>query len=475
MLIIESVLYTINFFVAVMVALFEKRDISAAWAWLLVMTLLPGIGIVLYLFLGRKLNKQQIFNLKTQEQFGIVEMADYQKKSRHNRIKLKYELQNELVEMFLNSDNAILTQQNDITIFTDGTKKFKQLFEDLRGAKNHINLEYFTIYDDDLGTQLREILIEKAKEGIKVRVLYDIFGSKGSKQRFFKELIAHGGEVQPFMQSKWRYLNFRINFRNHRKIVVIDGTIGYIGGFNVGDQYIGKNPRFGYWRDTHLRIVGSSVLQLQSRFFMDWFASAKTPSVAIGLEYFPQNELDQSIPMQIVSSGPESDIQKIKQGYIKMIMGARNHIRIETPYFIPDDALMETLLIALKSGLKIDLVIPNKPDHPFVYRATEYYARQLMEAGANVYAYQNGFMHVKAIVVDDVVVSLGSANWDIRSFKLNFEANAFIYHQDTVLDIKETINRDIKKSQKISPEYFNAQSIYTRFKQLASRLLSPLL
>lgn len=453
----------------------EKRDISAAWAWLFVMLLLPGIGFIIYLFFGWKLNQRQIFDLKAQKRLGISDMAEYQKRNPKNKPTLDTNLENDLVQMFLNTDNAILTTKNDLKIFTDGHEKFNSLFEDLKKAKHHINIEYFTIYDDQLGKKLRKILVQKAREGVQVRVLYDLFGSKGSKQKFFKELIQAGGEVTPFMKSKLGYYSFRINFRNHRKIVVIDGSVGYIGGFNIGDQYLGRNKRFGNWRDTHLRLEGSVVLQLQGRFFMDWNASAKRQKVQFSLDYFPQSNVQNNIPMQIVSSGPENDVQKIKQGYIKMIMGAKHSIWIETPYFIPDDALMEALLIAIRSGIEVRIVIPQMPDHPFVYRATEYYVQQLLKAGARIYSYQNGFMHAKTIVVDNMITSVGSANWDIRSFKLNFEANAFMYDPKVAEQIIATIKNDLKDARELDEEYFKQQSSWKKFRQLASRLISPIL
>jgi len=475
LVLIEIVFYLINIIIALTIALMEKRDISAAWAWLFVMLLLPGIGFIIYLFFGWKLNQRQIFDLKAQKRLGISDMAEYQKRNPKNKPTLDTNLENDLVQMFLNTDNAILTTKNDLKIFTDGHEKFNSLFEDLKKAKHHINIEYFTIYDDQLGKKLRKILVQKAREGVQVRVLYDLFGSKGSKQKFFKELIQAGGEVTPFMKSKLGYYSFRINFRNHRKIVVIDGSVGYIGGFNIGDQYLGRNKRFGNWRDTHLRLEGSVVLQLQSRFFMDWNASAKRQKVQFSLDYFSQSNVQNNIPMQIVSSGPENDIQKIKQGYIKMIMGAKHSIWIETPYFIPDDALMEALLIAIRSGIEVRIVIPQMPDHPFVYRATEYYVQQLLKAGARIYSYQNGFMHAKTIVVDNMITSVGSANWDIRSFKLNFEANAFMYDPKVAEQIIATIKNDLKDARELDEEYFKQQSSWKKFRQLASRLISPIL
>ncbi|WP_353990152.1 cardiolipin synthase [Pediococcus argentinicus] len=472
---IEIGLYLLNTLIAITIALFERRDIAAAWAWMLVMFLLPGVGLLAYMFLGRKLSSNQIFDIRAQQNLGVSEMARYQKESSANHIQLESPMETELVNLFLNTDDAILTHQNEVMLLNDGKRKFKQLFSDLKHARHNINIEYFTIYNDDLGQHLRDILVQKAKAGVRIKVMYDLFGSKGSKTAMFKELIENGGEVIPFMRPRFSYLNFRINFRNHRKIVVIDGSIGYIGGFNVGDQYVGQNSRFGYLRDTHLRITGSAVLQLQSRFFMDWNASNKKNTERIDISYFPQNEVHGNVPIQIVSSGPESEIQKIKQGYIKMIAAAQSSIKIETPYFIPDDALMEILLIAIRTGIHVTLVIPNQPDHFFVYRTTEYYAQQLVAAGADVYMYQKGFMHVKTIIVDEKVVSVGSANLDIRSFKLNFEANAFIYNQQIAQQVGQDIKQDINDSELLTEHYFKNQSNWTKIKQQFSRLLSPIL
>ncbi len=336
----------------------------------------------------------------------------------------------ELVRLFLETDNAILTKKNAVRTYTDGEKLFASLFEDIRRAKHHVNIEFFTWYNDQIGNELVHLLEKKAAAGVQVRIIYDILGSHGSKQKLFKHLIELGGQAEPFLTPKYFPITFRLNFRNHRKITIIDGNIGYIGGFNVGDQYLGRKQRFGYWRDTHLRVMGDAVLSMQSRFFLDWNATTKKAQVSFDDKYFPRTKAAGTTSMQIVSSGPDDDRQKIKQGYVKMISIATESIYIETPYFVPDGSVLEALSIAAAAGVDVRIIIPDRPDHPFVYRATEYYCRELIQSGGKVYAYRKGFMHSKMVVIDGKIVSIGSANMDIRSFRLNFEANAFLYDRE---------------------------------------------
>ena len=261
--------------------------------------------------------------------------------------------------------------------------------------------------------------------------------------------------------------------------MVIDGRIGYIGGFNIGDQYLGRKPKFGYWRDTHLRVQGNAVIALQSRFLMDWNATVKNTrhnqQVSYQDQYFPLISNVGHTSMQIVSSGPDSEKEAIKLGYFKMINNARKYIYIQTPYLIPDDAIIEALMVAQMSGVEVRIMIPAFPDHPFVYRATEYYAKHLTDLGIKVYKYHHGFLHAKTVVVDDQVASVGSANLDFRSFKLNFEANAFLYGEQFAHQLKTIFEKDQEQAVLLTPEYFANQSRWRKFKQEFSRLLSPIL
>ncbi|QBO35595.1 cardiolipin synthase [Periweissella cryptocerci] len=460
----------------------EKRDISAIWAWLLVLLVFPVIGFLFYAIFGRRLTDKKIFNMQGQARMGLDQMVRNQKKRLKNGELVKTlditAGAKEMINMFLRTDKAVLTHKNKVEIFTDGRKKFDQLFADMREAKHHINIEYFTIYDDGIGNELVRVLEERAAAGIEVRVIYDQFGSHGRKTKLFKHLVELGGEVEPFLTGRFQALTFRVNFRDHRKLVIIDGKVGYIGGYNVGDQYLGLSKKFGPWRDTHLRIQGDGVLALQSRFFMDWNATHKNASVKFNDKYFPEigtGISDGDTSMQIVSSGPDGELQQVKRGYMQMFTAARKSIVIQTPYFIPDEGMLEVLQNAALAGIKVHLMIPHMPDHPFVYQATKYYAHEILENGAKVSIYDGGFLHTKVVVVDDKIASVGSANMDIRSFRLNFEANAFMYDRDIAGRLIGNFHDDLAKSHPLTLQDFKKQSKWQSFKQKFSRLLSPIL
>jgi len=318
-------------------------------------------------------------------------------------------------------------------------------------------------------------LIKKAKQGVKVRVLYDEMGSRGVKKRHFKEVLDVGGEVEIFFPSILPLISPRLNFRNHRKIAVIDGRIGYTGGFNVGDEYLGLKKKFGYWRDTHLRIEGSAVHPLQTRFLLDWNQASLRHRISYSERYFPAIPQKGDIALQIVSSGPDTPYAGIKNAYVKMIMNAKKYIYIQSPYFIPDYTFLDALQIAALSGIDVRIMIPNKPDHPFVYWATYSYVGQLLEAGAKIYHYDKGFIHAKMIVVDDEVSTVGTANIDVRSFSLNFEVNAFIYDLDISHNLAEIFEKDILDCKELTMETYQNRSIRVKFKESISRLLSPIL
>ncbi|MGO3589929.1 cardiolipin synthase [Leuconostoc falkenbergense] len=469
----------VNTVVAFITVFRQKRDIATIWAWMLVLLFLPVIGFAIFFLAGSRISSKKIFRLRTQEQRGLEQIAINQ---RHQLADIETllpipESASELLGLFLTSDKSVLTRGNKITIFTDGESKFEALFDDIRAAKEHIHLEYFTIYDDTIGNQLIDLLTQKASEGVEVRVIFDQFGSHGQHVDMYKRLRAAGGVAVPFLMRRFQVLTLRFNFRNHRKIAIIDGKIGYIGGFNVGDQYLGKFKKFGNWRDTHTRISGDAVLSLQSRFLMDWNATAEGKEILTQTTaYFPENfSLPGKSMIQIVSSGPDNDMKQIKQGFMRMFASARKKIMIQTPYFIPDSPVLETLEIAILSGVEVCLMIPSMPDHPLVYRATQYYAKELIDLGATVYRYDGGFLHSKVVMIDNEVVTVGSANMDIRSFSLNFEANAFIYDPEFAVQLEELFLKDIEKSTLLTADYFDQQSVWMKFKQKFSRLFSPIL
>ncbi|MBU3829440.1 MAG: cardiolipin synthase [Candidatus Limosilactobacillus merdavium] len=486
--IIKWVLLTIvviNEIAALFTVFREKRDIAATWAWLLVLLLLPVIGFIFYAFLGRKLPQRRLERIKSETQLKLKQAVDRQKLQFKNMPKPKHstvQMYRRTIMLFQSLDNAFLTRHNNVKVFTEGNRLFRQLFDDIEAAQKSINIEFYTIYNDQIGNELRTLLEQKAEEGVEIRVLYDSWGSMGVRSNFYNGLRKRGGYATPFLMTHSNFIDFRLNYRDHRKIVVIDGEIGYVGGFNVGDQYLGRVKKFGPWRDTHLRIIGGGVYSLQQRFIRDWNASVKNKKNRIDHfhRFFPEIKLDKNnveneTSLQIVSSGPESTQENIKLGYLRLINAATDRIWIQTPYLIPDDSVIDALQVAANSGVDVRIMIPCKPDHPFVYRATQYYARMLASQGITIYFYEKGFLHAKTIMVDGRMASVGSANLDFRSFKLNFEINSFIYDRTLTDQLEQIFMNDVRDSRVVTPEMFAAQSRWLRFKQTFSRLLSPIL
>ncbi len=471
----------INELAAIFTVFREKRDIAATWAWLLVLTLIPVIGFIIYAFLGRKPTHGQLNRIKSQTRLKLKEAVERQKKQFKNMPKPKHSIMQvyrRTVMLFQSIDESFLSRHNHVDVFTDGNALFTRMFDEIADAKKSIHIEFYTIYNDKIGNHLRTLLEQKAAEGVEVRVLYDSWGSMGVKPSFYANLRELGGYATPFLMTRSNIFDFRINYRDHRKIVVIDGQTAYIGGFNIGDQYLGRSPKFGPWRDTHLRVVGGGVYGMERQFIGDWNASVqkKTSIIKHYHPYFPPIKVKNgNTALQTVSSGPEGELEKIKMGYLRLINVATDHIWIQTPYLIPDDSILDALQVAAHAGIDVRIMIPYKPDHPFVYRATQYYARALANQGVTIYTYQKGFLHAKTMMVDGRIASVGSANLDFRSFKLNFEINAFMYDSQLTDQLEEIYVNDIRNCRVMTPERFADQSHWLKFKQRFSRLLSPIL
>lgn len=473
-----SIIILLNIIFAFTVIFMEKRNPGSAWAWLMVLLFLPGIGFILYLLIGQNLHRTKMFKLKADEDLLskqlIKDQDDQIKKNLMHFNDSTLSNYQSMMRMLLVNDTAYITQDNDIELITDGVAKFNQLMDDIDSAKKHIHMTYYIIKNDDLSKRIVALLTKKAKEGVDVKFIYDALGGRTLPRNFFNELIAAGGEVVSFFPSVLKLINPRINFRNHRKIAVIDGKIGYVGGFNIGEEYISNNKKIGYWRDTHVRILGSAVYSLQIRFLLDWrYCSHK--KFLIRESYFPINVSAGNKNIQIVSSGPDSSWEQIKFGYLAMINSAKKNIYIQSPYFIPDDSVLEALKIASFSGVDVKIMIPATPDHPFVFWANRSYIWDLLEAGASAYEYTNGFLHSKTITVDGNVSSVGTANWDVRSFKLNFEVNAFIYDNSFAKTMEESFLLDLEHCNEITITQFENRSLIQKFKESVSRLLSPVL
>lgn len=471
--IIFSVLFIINIILAGIIIFFERQNASTTWAWLMVLVLIPLLGFILYLIFNKNFSRKHMFYWADQDKVGIKTQVSEQINTIKNETYQFYnpisELYKDHIFMHLEKNGAILTENNHVDIYTDGQEKFDALFKDIHQAKDHIHIQYYIIHDDGLGTELVDALTEKAKQGVQVRVLYDHMGSRGISKNFYNGLIAAGGLVEVF------FPHFNYNYRNHRKLAIIDGSIGYIGGFNVGDEYLGLDEKFGYWRDTHLRTKGNGVHALQTRFILDWNQASKEKNFTYEARFFPEFPQVGHVGMQVVSSGPDAEWQHIKNGYVKMIVTAKKYIYLQTPYFIPDDTLLDTLKIAALSGVDVRIMIPDKPDHMFVYWATLSNMGELLRAGAKVYIYENGFIHAKTLIADDAIASVGTANFDSRSFSLNFEVNAFIYDEQKTQELRTTFEKDIQVSKELTLEDYQKRSLIIKIKESISRLLSPIL
>lgn len=485
---IIEILWLINVGLAIWTVFRSHRDIASTWAWLLILSIFPYVGFVLYLFTGRQLSHDDIFSIETEQKKIRDHFLNEQNRLLRIHDLLPSKAQNprarRLVELNLNNDDALLTFNNEVDTFIDGQVLFPNLIKNIDEAKRTINVEFYTFYDDQLGNQVLQSLEKAASRGVKVRILYDASGSRGTRPSFFKKLRQLGGEAQPFISTAGNRLftTPRANYHLHRKLVIIDNEIGYIGGFNIGDQYIDRSKKFGHWRDTHIRVVGQAALLMEIRFAMDWNTSCRRshlPKYNIDsiVETFELKVVQSKdlVPMQIVSSGPDNSHFGIRRAYEEIIAQAENYVYIQTPYLIPGDSILEALIIAAKSGVDVRIMIPSMPDHPFVYRATEYYAKYLVNQGVKVYKYDNGFIHAKTIVSGSNIASVGSANQDFRSYQLNFEVNAFTYSTALTKELKEIFEEDLKESTLLTKEYFEKQSHWRKFKQYFSRLLSPIL
>jgi cardiolipin synthase len=466
-------LLIVNVICAVFIVFVERKNPTAALAWLMVLFFLPLLGLLLYLIFGQNYTREKMFVLKEEDDITLRKTFEEQKElflnSDLQSSDPRYRRFRPMAYMLLQNNHAFLSGDNDVEVFTDGSEKFEALFGAIREARHHVHLEYFIINNDDLGRRVIAALAEKAREGIEVRLLFDAMGTRagGGSTRAFSELSDAGGEMAVFFPSL-----YRVNYRNHRKIAVIDGTTGFIGGFNIGDEYLGTGP-LGYWRDTAVKITGSAAAMLQLRFFLDWNYAAK---VYLGSDpvYFPPAESSGKTAVQIVSGGPDTRANPIKEGFVKLINTASESVYIQTPYFVPDDAVTDALRIAALSGVDVRIMIPCKPDHPFIYWATLSFIGDLLDSGVRAYTYDNGFIHAKTIVVDGLTASVGSANWDVRSFKLNFEANAFMYDAAVAEELKNAFERDLSVCTEITPERYAARPRWVKAKESVSRLFSPL-
>ncbi|MDY6121916.1 MAG: cardiolipin synthase [Porphyromonas sp.] len=467
-------LYSVLVVSLVVVIISENRSPLKATSWLLVITLVPVLGILVYLLFGQDQRRRRVMSRRVYRR--IMRSPKYLSIPEEILRETQDEQLSPMMRLLLNnSDSPVLSAQN-IQVYTDGRSKLAQLYKDLEAATKHIHIQYYIIADDEYGLQLQQLLIRKAREGVRVRVIYDHVGCWKTSNRYWCQLRENGVEVYPFMRVILPFLSSRANYRNHRKLVVIDGTIGYVGGMNIAKRYVVGN-HLGQWRDTHIRLDGSAVANLQSSFLIDWYVVSRKVINIEGCYPIPSEQERErvGIRMQFAPSGPVGQWRIIEQAITYMISRAAKYIYIETPYLLPTDTIGDVLAIAALSGIDVRVIIPKKSDTMLAQLASFSYIKELTQAGVKVYFYTGGFLHSKLIIVDGRVASIGSTNLDFRSLEHNFELNAMIYDPPTVEQLAQVFENDLEKSETVDPDRWARRGRVERFSESFVRLFSPLL
>lgn len=454
---------------------FESKDPARTLAWLLVLALLPSVGFFLYLFLGNDIRKRIRTKNKKELNDNYVKRAAALQQTIIPHVdfikKTESRVDDKLINLLLRNSASPFSINNEVKVLKNGEATFDAIIEALEAAEIFIHLEYFIIRNDRIGRRIRNILVEKATEGLAVRVLYDSVGCWQLTDDFFQPMRKAGVEFHPFLPVLSPLLSRELNYRNHRKIIVVDGIVGFLGGLNIGVEYLGEKE-LGFWRDTHLRLKGDSVYSLQSIFLNDWYFTTKEELK--GQAFFPKSISYGDKVVQVTSSGPDSDWFTIHQAYFTMITTAEKRVWLVTPYLVPDKSLQLALKTAALSGLDVRILIPNKPDHFFVYWASRDNIEELLEAGVRIFTYEQGFIHSKVLIVDDVCASVGTANFDIRSLEINYEVNAFVYDNDVVEELAKDFVTDLKYSKEIELETHQQRPYREKFLEAMARLVSPL-
>lgn len=473
---IMSVVFLITSLSIAVIIVYEKRSPFKTAAWILVLVLLPIIGLVFYLFFGQEYRKQKLYSRRGVKALGryrnhtIRQLRSFNKQE----LQLKEGVENfrKIIGLLLNNSQSILTTGNTVKILNNGKKTLHAILDAIGKARHHIHLEYYIIDNDEVGCALKALLIQKRKEGVEVRIIVDDVGSWSLSSEYINELKSAGIKFVSFMEVRFPRLTWKVNYRNHRKIVVIDGEIGFTGGINMADRYVKGSPRLGAWRDTHLQIKGDAVSVLQTIFAADWYFM--TGENLSGDKFFkPLTDLP-GVPMQISASGPDSDWDSIGQAYFAAIAGARKEVYIVTPYLMPPPSIITALKTAALGGIDVRIIIPEKSDAKMPKWCSFSYVEELLEAGIRIFLYQKGFIHSKLLLVDGFFASIGSANLDFRSLETNFEVNAFIYHEKIARELFKYFRVDLRNSKEVNLGQWRKRSWYMKTRESFAYLVSPL-
>ncbi len=460
--------YAITVCVIIGVVLLENRNPLKSLAWITVLLLFPIGGIILYIFFGRSIKNTHMISRRNKRKLLQSEGADY----REPIVSDMPPEHRQQIQLARSLTGARFYDGNDVTIFNDGRSKFTALERDIRNARRYIHIQYYIIEDDETGRRIRQLLIERAKAGVSVRVIYDHIGSIHVRRKFFRSMEEAGIEVYPFFKVAFPPFATRINWRNHRKLCVIDGEIGYIGGMNIADRYI-TGGKFGKWRDTHLRITGPAIAALQFSFAVDWNFMGQ-PLITETVESKASDSPD-SAGMQMLVSGPTSEWSNIAFLLLKAIGNAKKRVFIQTPYFLPTESLLRALQAAALARLDVRIMIPRHSDSVILTYASYSYINECLRSGIKIYLYNAGMLHGKTVMIDDDFSSVGSANIDFRSFEHNFEANMFIYSHSVNAKLTRQFLADIDESDRIKASEWRHRPLLQKIKESILRLLSPIL
>ena len=463
-----TIAYAVTILSIVGVVLSENRNPLKSLAWITVLILFPAVGIVLYVFFGRSIKNQRMISRRNKRR--LLKDDNYIKGT--GNLKLENANQRNLATIARSLNGSVYFSDNDVELFFAGKEKFESMVKDLKSAENYIHIQYYIFENDKIGSQIAEILIERARRGVKVRVIYDHIGSIHVKNRFFKEMSEAGLEVYPFFRVAFPPFATRMNWRNHRKIVVIDGKTGYIGGMNIADRYIDGGAKFSSWRDTHVRLTGPAVAALQYSFAVDWnFMGQPLITESAG----GKSECNQNVGLQLITSGPTSQWSNVAMVFLRAISSATKRIYIQTPYFLPTESLLKALQAAALSHVDVRIMIPKRSDSVVLTNASFSYISECLKAGIKIYLYEKGMMHAKTMIIDDNWSTIGSTNFDFRSFEHNFEANLLIYSSEINSRMATQFSEDMTECSRVRPALWHKRPIIQKAKESIVRLLSPIL
>ena len=467
-------IYQIIVIMAIVHVILDNRQPAKTMAWALVIWFVPIVGVVFYLFFGINTRKERYVSERSMNQLTKRSMLEFTEQ--HNlRLPEKYK---PLIDLFVNQNFSLPFKDNEVSIQTDGYLFFTSLLADIRAAKGHIHVDMYIVAEDALGQLFADALIDKAREGVEIRLIYDDVGCWNVSHRFFERMREEGIEVRSFLPVRFPSFTSKVNYRNHRKIIVIDGQVGYIGGMNIALRYV-KGTGCQPWRDTMLRVTGGAVYALQRAFLVDWYFVDRT--LLSDRKFYPPlygqepQAAANNCLAQVVTSGPVTPYPEIMQGYVRIILGARRYLYLETPYFLPNEPVLFALKTAALAGVDVRVLCPRKSDARFVEWASRSYLREVQEAGVQVSLYEGGFLHSKLLVCDDAISTCGSTNLDFRSFENNFEANIFFFDEDLALRMKQVFMDDLKQSVLLTdiPRRMNGKFL-VRLWESITRMLSPL-